>query len=156
MSAAGICVSFAPQIAAFAKAHDLDLDQEGADSLDATLQSLLKLDEANNVSFLIGGGGKTGTLDQALTVYSEGTRRKAKSSPGPVGIGPGANRTERAVAANAARVTPVSAARQAEAVELVERFGNPWRTGNGTHRSIVMNKNPALAAKLKSEAGIQP
>lgn len=153
MSAAGISIDFAPQIAAFAKAHDLDLSREGTDSLNATLQNLFQLDGAKNVSFPIGSDGKTGTLEQALTVYSEGTPRKIRASESLVSVTAGMNPTERAVATNAARRTPVSEARAAEAVKLVNQYGNPWKTNNGTHRAIVMNKNPELANQLKSEAG---
>lgn len=150
-----ISISFHNEISAFAQAHGLDLSTEEATSLDQTLQSMMKVGDDMSLSFVT-GNGRTGTLNDALVVYSAGFPTKANNSrqtPAPAT----GNATARALAANAAMREGRSAARLVEADNLVAEHGNPWspRSISRTRQGLVTNLNPDLAARLRRQAGAQ-
>lgn len=150
-----ISISFKPQIDAYAQAHNLDLSPEAAASLEQTLQSTVKVGDDMSLSFVT-GNGRTGSLDDALRLYSAGTPSRANGSrqtPAPAT----GNATARALAANAAVREGRSTARLAEAESLVEQHGNPWepRSINRTRQGLVSNLHPDLAARLKRQAGVR-
>lgn len=131
------------------------------------IASTVRHDMATGRTFIVNGDGNPHaklqdgalvdlTVADMIAALQTTAKAAPRSKPSLVNVSAGANRTERAIATKAAQSTPVSEWKAAEAVKLVERFGNPWITGNTTHKAIVTNTNQELAAKLKLEAGIKP
>lgn len=144
MSGETISVTILPNIKAYAAAHSLDLTPGALASLEQVLQSTMRV-EAGQVSFTT-TAGQTGTLEQALDLHTTGAPRSSTAPPSATG-----NRTERAIA----KVQADRAKLATEAAAAVAAEGNPWSAGstfNRTHQSIITNKDPALAARLRNEA----
>lgn len=66
-----------------------------------------------------------------------------------------ANRTTRAIAANATARSFQTMAKAAQAADLAREYGNPWaeRFLNRTRQNVIQNLDPALAGQLRSTAG---
>ena len=122
------------------------------------LADALRLDSTTGRTFVVDvdGNEKAGlsTADfvaQLQAVATLASRESTSEAPTLDRL----NATERAVAMNKASRSPRSEAKAADAVGLVGRYGNPWKTGNLTHRAFVTNNNPTLANTLKLEAGVR-
>ncbi|KQO49153.1 hypothetical protein ASF24_08215 [Methylobacterium sp. Leaf86] len=146
-------ITLEPQIRAYAKANGLDMKADDIRFVEGALNSAAII-ENGEVSFGL-GNHQTGTVEQALHGLTIGIPRATKSPEQPR-IPVGGNATARAVAINAALKANRSEAKAAEAVALVEKFGNPWKTGNHMHKAIVKNTNPPLAARLSAQVGMNP
>ena len=147
-------ISFTGQILEHAKARGTDLTRGEIESLSASINSVVRVDGNNQVAFDL-GRGPVATLDDAITMLSVGMGRPAETKASPVSIPTNASVTERAVLTNQAAKAGSDALKQKQATDMVATFGNPWRTGNATHRAYITNTHPELARKLKAEAGVQ-
>lgn len=147
-----LSISFAGQIIEHAKARGTDLTREEIDSLSATINSVARVDDHNQVAFDL-GRGLVATLDDAITMLSVGMGRPAVIPTTNISIPKDASPTARAILTNQAAKAGSDALKQKQATDLVATFGNPWRTGNATHRAYVMNTHPQLASRLRREAG---
>lgn len=142
-----ISIDFKGGIREQAKAQGIHVTDTAVADLDNVLRSLWTVDDANNLSFDV-GGGQRGTFADAFRVY------------GPAGSGTAdtpavkdKSRTELAVEQNRAAREGRSVALAVEAQDIADRFGNPWITGNRTHQAIIANGNSNLAARLRMQAG---
>ena len=150
-----LAITFAAQIKAHGAAHGLDYSRDEIESLTVTLNSVARLDLDRHIAFDI-GRGPVSTLDQALTTFAAGMGRPAAVETAAPSIPANATATERAIAVNAAAKAGSDALKQKQATDLVQTYGNPWRTGNATHRAYITNTHPTLAARLRAEAGARP
>lgn len=142
-----ISITFTGAIRDQAKAQGSHITDKAVADLDNVLRSLWAVDDANNLSFDL-GGGQHGTFADAFRVY------------GPAGSGTAdtpavkdKSRTELAVEQNRTAREGRSVALAVEAQDIADRYGNPWITGNRTHQGIITNGNANLAARLRMQAG---
>ncbi|KQO73447.1 hypothetical protein [Methylobacterium sp. Leaf89] len=146
---AGVTMSYSDEIAT---AYQL----AGALRLDPTTGRTLVVDDAGNTRTK-GQGTETADLSAAefITLLQVGVASSSRSKSSPVPVSGGANRTERAIATNAAKRSPRSEAKAAQAADLVREYGNPWapHSINRTRQNVVQNLDPALAEQLRNTAG---
>lgn len=148
-SRAGVTMSYSDEIAT---AHQL------ANALrhDPTTGRTFVVDDAGNARSTIRDGEKADILAADFIRELQATvTRASRTKPSPVPVSGGANRTTRAIAANATGRSFQAMAKAAEAAALHAEYGNPWaeRSLNRTRQSVIQNHNPALAAQLRSTAG---
>lgn len=151
----GPVISFTGDIIASAKARCMSLDHTDVAAINANLNTVATF-EGGSVTFAL--GGRAVDLGEAVEAMSTGYGKpvtKPETSGGPNGLDLPANATatERAVATNAAIRTGADARKRDQASALVRTYGNPWKTGNATHRAYVQNVAPDMASRLRREAG---
>lgn len=149
-------INFAPQLRAFGKAAGRQFTSAEIQTIEATMNSLVSLDETGNVRFDL-GAGPVGTLDDAMVMLSAGMGAPASVSTADNSIPAGSTATERAMARNAAIRAGADDAKRQQATNLVSRFDNPWKPDrlNRSHQGFITNTHPQLAGRLKAEAGVR-
>lgn len=152
-----ISISFVPQIYSHAQAHGIDLTRQEVESLSATINSVARVDDHNQVAFDL-GLGPVATLDQAISMLAVGMGRPAAAKAQSASIPANASATERAVLTNQAVKVGADAAKRAQAEKLAVVFGNPWASDrpNRSNQAYITNHAPELATRLKREAGARP
>lgn len=152
----GISISFVPQIYSHARAHGIDLSREEVESLSASINSVARVDDHNQVTFDL-GLGPVATLDQAISMLAVGMGRPSQTKAPSTSIPANASATERAVFTNQATKAGASAAKREQAEKLAVVFGNPWVSDrpNRSNQAYITNHNPELARRLKREAGVR-
>lgn len=148
-----------PQIRAYAKANGLVFTADEIDRINADVSGIATTDENNGLRFNL-AGGSVQTIDAAIGAMAVGLGKNApapKSTGSTPTIPAGSNATARALAVNAANRDGQSAARAVEAQALVDEHGNPWdpRSINRTKQALVTNLDPALATRLRRQAGVR-
>ena len=106
------------------------------------------------------GQGPMTSVQAAISAMAVGHgKAKAASKDGTSGvtIPTGGSATERALVLNAINRDGRTAAQAVEAQRLVDTHGSPWdpRSINKTRQAIISNFDPALATRLKRQAGIR-
>lgn len=151
-----ISISFTSQIYNHARAHGIDLTRHEVESLSASMNSVARVDENNQVAFDL-GLGPVATLDQAISMLSVGMGRPAQTKAPSTAIPANASATERAVLTNQATKAGSNAAKREQAQKLATVFGNPWTADrpNRTNAAFISNHAPELAVRLKREAGVR-
>lgn len=147
----GISISFTADIYAYATTRGLDLTRDEVKAISANLNSITSVD-GTTASFKL-GGDRAVSLGEAVEAMSAGYGRPAAAKSPGRSIPANASATQRAILTNQAVKAGSDATKQQQAETLVRSFGNPWRTGNATHRAYVTNTHPTLASRLKAEAG---
>lgn len=149
-----------PQIRAYAKANGLVFTADEIERINTDVSGIATTDENNGLRFNL-AGGSVQTVDAAIGAMSVGLGKSApqtqKTSSSTPTILAGSNATARALALNAANRDGQSAARAVEAQALVDEHGNPWdpRSINRTKQALVTNLDPALATRLRRQAGVR-
>jgi len=147
-----LSIHLAPQIRAFGKAAGREFTRAEVETIETTMNAVATINDAGQVRFNL-GAGPVGTLDDALTMMSVGMGAPVSAPTPASSIPAGSNATERAVAMNAAIRTGADAHKRDQASALVRTYGNPWKTGNATHKAYVQNVAPDMASRLRREAG---
>lgn len=130
------------------------------------LAKALRLDPTTGRTFVVDDAGNTRSKGQGndaldlsaaefIAQLQAGTTSAARAKPSPVPVSAGANRTTRAIAANATARSSQAIAKAAQAADLAREYGNPWaeRHLNRTRQNVIQNLDPALAGQLRSTAG---
>ncbi|MCJ2012176.1 hypothetical protein [Methylobacterium sp. J-076] len=147
-------ISFTAEIVASARDRGISLTPEDVDSINENLGVVIGIEDGQ----IKITSGPFLDLSEAVEAMSKGygapiEQPTASSKPDGLELPANANATRRAVAMNAAIRSGRDTAKQSQAETLVATYGNPWRTGNATHRAYVTNTHPQLASRLKAEAG---
>jgi len=156
----GATIDFGPSIRAHARSRNREMSDEEVSHLAATLNSVAEIETSDQpvLSFSL-GGDKRGDLHAALDIYGQGFGKPAGteiSRTMPAALTRGAQTaTERAIELNRAAKAGSDETKRRQAETLVATWGNPWRSGNATHRAFITNCHPQLAARLRAEAGVR-
>lgn len=147
-------ISFTTEILASARDRGVSLSPEDIEAINENLGVVTTIE---NGAVKITSGPFL-DLGDAVEAMSKGygslcEQPTVSANPDGLGLRPSANATQRAIATNAAIRAGKDTAKQSQAETLVASFGNPWRTGNATHRAFVTNTHPQLASRLRREAG---
>lgn len=149
----GASVDFRGEIRRYADERGLDLAPERIEAIDAMLKTFSIPDvEARTIAYQWANGAPAtlaGILAAETATAPQRTAHKQPTSSGPAGT----NKTQRAMEIVRSRST--EQAKQADAEALVRSFGNPWINKNLTRQAFITRGHPALAAKLKQEAGVR-
>lgn len=150
-----LSLHLAPQVRAFGKAARRQFTMAEVETIETTMNSVASLDDAGQVRFDL-GAGPVGSLDDALAMMSigMGAPTSPETSTHASSIPAGSNHTARAVALNQAAKAGSDALKRQQAETVAATWGNPWRTGNATHRAFITNAHPTLASRLRREAGV--
>lgn len=147
-----------PQIREYAKKNNVVFTSDEIERINSDVSGIASVDENNGLRFDL-AGGSVQTIDAAIGAMSVGLGKSAphtqKSGASAPTLPAGGNSTARALAVNAARREGMTAARAVEAQALVDEHGNPWdpRSINRTRQALVTNLDPALATRLRRQAG---
>ncbi len=146
-----ISITFTADILAHAASRGIKLTPTEVGEIDKNLNAITTIQDGAVTLRL--GRDRVVDVGEAVEAMSAGYGRvvnvPAPDAPIPVY----ATATERAMAVNSAIRAGSDAAKQSQAEALVRTYGNPWRTGNATHRAYIQNTHPTLASRLRHEAG---
>lgn len=147
----GVSITFTADILAHAASRGIKLSPAEVGEIDKNLNTITTVQDG--VVTLRLGRDRVVDVGEAVEAMSAGYGRVVDAPAPAASIPEYATATERAVAMNAAIRAGSDAAKQSQAEALVRTFGNPWRTGNATHRAYLQNTHPTLASRLRHEAG---
>ncbi|XYD07083.1 hypothetical protein R1A27_18175 [Methylobacterium sp. NMS12] len=157
MSSLGLFLN--PQIREYADANGLTFTHEEVETINNRVNEFASLGDDGQVQIDFGQGPMT-SIQAAISAMAVGHgKAKVASKSGTSGstIPTSGNATQRALALNAANRGSRGAARAVEAQQLVDEFGSPWdaRSINRTRQALITNLDPALATRLRRQAGLR-
>ncbi len=137
-------------VAGYARTNGIQITPDQIEATNEVLRTYGRQGDDGAISFEM--DGKAMTFWEIMATQTASLPRDRKAAIKAVDLA-GMTATERARAINAARAFTEAQAKAAEASRIVDRYGNPWRTGNRTHQAFLTAYAPQLADRLRQQTG---
>lgn len=153
----GMSISFTPDILAHARDGRISLSHDDVAAINLNINAVATF-EGGRLTFDL--GGPSADIGEVVEGMSKGYGKPAKKPAAStqtdgLNLPANATATQRAVAVNAAAKAGSDMLKQKQATDLLQTYGNPWKTNNKTHMAYITNVHPVLAKQLKKQAGVR-